>query len=121
MEGVLDSSPNFFKVEFGVDGDGYDPSKETACIFLVTTPIGSQTFGVILVITGNVEEIENDRYRLVTKNAVIEQRIISEKDESIPNSDLVNAIESIEKQYDSEFSVVTMFDKSVNKGIKPDS
>ncbi|OES29618.1 hypothetical protein [Alteromonas macleodii] len=121
MEGVLDSSPNFFKVEFGVDGDGYDPSKETTCIFLVTTPIGSQTFGVILVITGNVEEIENDRYRLVTKNAVIEQRIISEKDESIPNSDLVNAIESIEKQYDSEFSVVTMFDKSVNKGIKPDS
>jgi len=121
MEGMLASSPNLFKVEFGVDGDGYDPSKETACIFLVTTPIGSHIFGVILVLTGNVEEIEGDRYRLMTKDVVVEQRIVSEKDESISNENLVSAIESIEEQYDNDFSVVTMFDKSANKAIKSDS
>ena len=51
----------------------------------------------------------------------VEQRIVSEKDESISNEDLVAAIESIEKKYDNDFSVVTMFDKSANKAIKPDS
>lgn len=121
MEGVLASSPSLFKVEFGVEGDGYDPSKETACIFLVSTPIGSHIFAIILVLTGNVEEIVGDRYRLITKDAVVEQRIISEKDESISNENLVSAIESIEEKYDNDFSVVTMLDKSVNKAIKLDS
>jgi len=111
MEGVLNASPNLFKVEFGVDGDGYDSSKETACIFLVTTPIGSHVVGVILVLIGCVEEIEDDRYRLVTKDVVVEQRIVSKKDESIPNNDLVAAVESIEEIYDEKFAVVTMFDK----------
>ncbi|WP_127559281.1 hypothetical protein [Saccharospirillum alexandrii] len=111
MEGVLNSSANLFKVEFGVDGEGYDPNKETACLFLVTTPIGSHVFGVIIVLTGNVVEIDNARFRLLTKDVAIEQRIVSEKDESIPNKDLVSAIETIEKRYDEKYSVVTMFDK----------
>lgn len=121
IESVLASSPNLFKVEFGVNGDGYDLRKETACIFLVTTPIGSHLFGVILVLTGNVEEIEDNRYRLITKDVIVEQRIVSEKDESISNDDLVAAIESIEEQYDNDFSVVTFFDKSAKKAIKSDS
>jgi hypothetical protein len=121
IEGVLASSPSLFKVEFGVNDDGYDPRKETACIFLVTTPIGSHIFGVILVLTGSIEEIEDDRYRLITKDVVVEQRIVSEKDESISNDDLVAVIESIEEKYDCDFSVVTMFDKSANKAIKSDS
>ena len=119
VEDVLSSSPELFKVEFGVDGDGYDSSKKTACIFLVTIPIGSHIFGVILVITGNVEEFEVDRYRLISKDVILEQRIVSEKDESISNEDLVAAIESIEERYDNEFSVVTMFDKSANKSMQP--
>ncbi|MBF7052934.1 DUF4365 domain-containing protein [Halomonas sp. KAO] len=111
MEGILSSPSNLFKVEFGIDGDGYDPSKETACLFLVTTPIGSHVFGVIIVLTGDVEEIENERFRLLTKNVAVEKRIVSEKDESIPNEDLVSAIETVEKRYDENYSVVTMFDK----------
>lgn len=114
IEGILSSPPSSFKVEFGIDGDGYDPSKETACIFLAATPIGSHTFGVILVLTGSVEEIEGHRYRLITKNVVVEQRIVSEKDQSISNEDLIVAIELIEGRYDNDFTVVTMFDKSAN-------
>ena len=111
MEAALHSRPSLFKVEFGVDGDGYDSSKETACIFLVTTPIGSHIFGIVLVLTGQVEEIEGNRYRLITNDVIVERRIISEKDESISNTDLVHAIELIEEKYDDSFSVVTMFDK----------
>lgn len=111
MEGILNSPSNLFKVEFGIDGDGYDPSKETACLFLITTPIGSHVFGVIIVLIGDVEEIGNERYRLLTKNVVVEQRIVSEKDESIPNEDLLSAIETVEKRYDENYSVVTMLDK----------
>jgi len=111
MENVLGSSPNLFKVEFGIEGDGYEKNKETAYILLITSPIGSHIFGVILVLTGNVEEIEGERYRLITKDMIVEQRIVSEKDESIPNEDLVSAIECIEQKYNDEFSVVTMFEK----------
>lgn len=110
MHGVIGASPDLFKVEFGVDGDGYDPSKETACIFLITAPIGSHIFGMIIVLMGKVEEIDGGRFRLITNDVVVEKRIVSERDEAIPNEDLVVAIENIEKEYDSEFSVVTMID-----------
>lgn len=115
LEEILMSSPTLFKVEFGVEGEGYNSSKETACIFLVTTPIGSHIFGVILVITGNVEEIEGDRFRLLTSEVIVEQKIVSERDEPISNHDLVAAIETIEAKYDKNFSVVTMLDKSSSK------
>ena len=111
LAGITDTSPNLFKVEFGVDGEGFDSSKEVACIFLVTAPIGSHVFGILLVLTGKVESIENDRFRLITKDVVIEKRIVSEKDESISNEDLVAAIEAVEEKYDSDNAVVTMFDK----------
>lgn len=122
MHGVLGASPNLFKVEFGVDGDGFDPDKETACIFLIAAPIGSHIFGMILVIIGGVEEISDNRFRLITDDVVVEKRIVSDRDQAIANEDLVTAIESIEKKYDSKFSVVTMFElkelKEELKGIK---
>lgn len=111
MEKVLNSSPNLFNVEFGIDGNGYDLNRDTACIFLITAPVGSHIFGIILVLTGDVEEIDDDRYRLIAKDMIVEQQIVSEKDESIPSEDLISAIEAIEQKYDDDFSVVTMFDK----------
>jgi len=111
MEGIFGSSPVLFKVEFGVDGDGFDPTKDTVCIFLVTAPIGSHIFGIILVFIGAVEKIENGQFGLITKDVVIEKKIISEKDDSIRNEDLVAAIEEVEKKYERDYSVVTMFDK----------
>jgi len=115
MDSMLRSSPNMFKVEFGVDGEGYDPHKKTACIFLVTTPIGSHVFGFILVLTGMVEEIEEERFRLISDDVTIERRIVSDRDSVISNEDLASIIEVIETKYDSMFSVVTMF-KKIDKG-----
>lgn len=115
MHSISGSDPSMFRVEFDVDGNGYDPLKPTACIFLVTTPIGSHVFGVILVLTGKVESIENGRFRLISDDVVIEQKIVSERDSTILNEDLVSAVEKIELKYESDFSVVTMFDKSSKK------
>lgn len=115
MEEVLFSSSKLFRVEFGVDGEGYDPSKDTACLFLVSTPIGSHIFGVIAVLTGGVEQIENGRFRLLTKDIAIERRIVSERDEAIPNEYLVSVIDDIEKRYDENYSVVTIFEKNPKK------
>lgn len=114
MDEILTLPARLFKVEFGVNGEGYDNKKETACIFFITTPIGSHIFGVLLVLTGNVEKIEDDRYQLITREVIIEKRIVSKQDESISNEDLVTAIELIEEQYKNDFFVVTMFDKSGN-------
>lgn len=111
LEEIFKSSPGLFRIEFGVEGGGYDSQKETACIFLITTPIGSHIFGVILSVIGSIESIEDGRFRLIARDIVVEQKIVSEKDEFIPNDDLVAAIESIEEMYDSEYSVVTFFNK----------
>lgn len=111
MESMLGSSPGLFKVEFGVDGEGFDSTKEAACIFLVTAPIGSHIFGAILVLIGSVGAIEKEQFRLITEEVVIEKKIISAQDDSIRNEDLVAAIEEIEKKYVNDYSVVTMFDK----------
>ncbi|WP_444908922.1 hypothetical protein [Microbulbifer sp. TRSA005] len=121
LEGILSSPPSLFKVEFGINEEGYNSEKETACIFLITTPIGSHVFGLILVLTGSVEKIEDERYRLIANDVIIEQRIISERDESISNEDLVTIVESIEEKYDDEFSVVTMFDDCTNRALKSDT
>lgn len=121
MRDVFDAPSNLFKVEFGVDGDGFDPGNKVACIFLITAPIGSHIFGIILVITGNVEEIPDDKYRLFTNDVVIEKQIVSKKDEPIQNEDLIAAIEEIEQKYDGEYSVVTMLKKNANQLKGPGS
>lgn len=108
---IFSSSPGLFRIEFGVEGGDYDSQKETACIFLITAPVGSHIFGVILSAIGSVESIDDGRFRLIAKDIVVEQKIVSEKDGFIANEDLVAAIESIEHKYDNEYSVVTFFDK----------
>lgn len=114
MEAMLNSSPRLFRIEFGVDGEGYDSSKETACIFLTKIPIGSHFFGAILVFTGKVEGLEDDKYRLIAEEMVVEQKIVSEKGDWISDKDLIAAMDSVEEKYGDDFFIVTMFDKRVN-------
>lgn len=111
LAGLVEQKPKGFKIEFGIDGDGFDEEKDVACIFLVNAPIGSHILGIIFVVVGPVLKIENDRYRLLASDAIIEHRIISERDETIDNEDLVSLFESVEEKYKSNYSVVTMFDK----------
>ena len=111
LEEIFRSSPGLFRIEFGVEGGDYDSQKETVCLFLITAPVGSHIFGVILSVIGSVENIDGGRFRLIAKEIVVEQKIVSEKDGFISNEDLVAAIESIEHKYDDEYSVVTFFDK----------
>jgi len=111
LEGIFTSSPGLFRIEFGVEGGDYDSQKETICIFLITSPVGSHILGVILSVIGSVESIDSGRFRLIPKDIVVEQKIVSEKDGIISNEDLIAAIESIEHKYNSEYSVVTFFDK----------
>jgi len=94
-----------------VEGGDYDSQKETVCIFLITAPVGSHIFGVVLSVIGHVASIDDGRFRLFAKDLVVERKIVSEKDGVISNEDLVVAIESIEHKYDTEYSVVTFFDK----------
>ena len=111
LEQLLNVSNESLKVEFGVDGDGFDKNKLCACIFLFNAPIGSHYFGVFLVVIGSVTDIEGEKYRLNTSEVVIEEKFISHVNEVLENEDLVAVIEEIEEKYDSDYSVVTMFDK----------
>lgn len=110
---IIDTLPaSLWKFKFGLDDGLIDLNKEAACILLATAPIGSHIFGVLFVLIGRVEAIEHCRFRLITKEVIIEKRIVSEKNESISNEDLVAAIEAVEKKYDGDYTVVTTFNKN---------
>ncbi len=115
MRELIGQSPNRFRIEFKVNGKGFDTGKKIACILLTNVPIGSHILGMVIVVIGKVKEaIEQDVYRLSTEDFVIEKRISSKRGELIKNEDLVAVIETIEKKYDESHSVVTMFDKNIN-------
>jgi hypothetical protein len=114
---VICVTPDMIRAEFSVDGDEFDSSKNVACLFLVSAPVGSHIFVILLVIIGIVEKFDNDRYRLNANDVIIEKRIISENDAPIDNNDLVAAIEEVEEMYSRDFSVVTMFNKSFNNTL----
>lgn len=111
LHSILCADHNAFKIEFGVTGEGFNSKNKVACIIISSTRIGEYIFGAIITIKGNVENIDNDRYRLITTEFTIEQKILSRRNGEIPKIELIKAIEIIEKKYAMEFEVVTMFDK----------
>ncbi|MCY4471408.1 MAG: hypothetical protein OXC07_01110 [Kistimonas sp.] len=107
MESVMVSPPSSFSMEFSLNEDNYDNGKEIACIFLSSTPIGSHLFGFILVLTGGVKTIGDNRYQLLPKEVNIAKHIFSDKDEPISNDELISAIESIKEVYKKNFNVIS--------------
>jgi hypothetical protein len=100
--------PHLFKSSFGIDSDGFNSSKEVACIIPAMTPFGSHALGVILVVIGAVESIENKRFELSTQKIYIEKKILLKRSEPINNEDIVTAIEAIQEKYNNDYSVVRM-------------
>jgi len=109
---VLNTKSDLFKVQFGVNGAGFDDSKQVACIIVTTARIGKYVFGVILAITGGVLPMENDLYCLLASQVSVERKIVSDENGLIKGEDLVLAIECVEKKYEYSHEVVTMFDKT---------
>ena len=93
----------------------YDPTKPTACVLMTTTKLGRRVFGFIFVISGFVHTLEDGRYSLLASNAEIKHRVISDDQGVIRAEDLIQAFEAVEKIYDDNFEVITMFDKKSGK------
>lgn len=102
---IIGSSPNWFKVEFNVSGE-LNPGKEVAFIFTAGAPIGSHIFGLLCVLIGTIEEIENKRFRLVTRDVIVERRFVARRGESISSENLALEMEEVERKYDSEYTVI---------------
>lgn len=112
---LIDANPTLFKCDFSVQEGGYDPTKPTACVLMTTTKLGRRVFGFIFAISGAVHSLEDGRYSLLASNAKIERRIISDDQGVIRAEDLVQAFEAVEKIYEDNFEVITMFDKISGK------
>ncbi len=112
---VIDANPTLFKCDFSVQEGGYDPTKPTACVSMITTKLGRRVFGFIFVISGSVHTLEDGCYSLLASNAKIEQRVISDDQGIIRAEDLIQAFEAVEKIYDDNFEVITLFDKKSGK------
>lgn len=109
---VIDADPALFRCDFSVQGEGYENTKPTACVWMTTTKIGRRVFGLIVAISGAVHALDDGRYSLLASNAKIEQKIISDDEGVIQKEALIQAFEAVEKIYDDNFEVITMFDKS---------
>lgn len=101
-----------FMVNFEFDRDCYDYTKETACIFLYSAPVGNHVLGAICVLTGKAELVGPGKFVLYSSEIVIEKRIVSRKDEIIPDDALASAFEIVESKYRDGYSVVTMMQPS---------
>lgn len=112
---LIDASPTLFKCDFSVQEGDYDPTKPTACVLMTTTKIGRRVLGFIYVISGSVHALGDESYSLLANNAKIEQKVISDDQGVIRAEDLIQAFETVEKNYDEDFEVITMFDKTGGK------
>lgn len=108
---VIDADRALFRCDFSVQGEGYDKTQPTACVWMTATKIGRRVFGLIIVISGTVHALDDGRYSLVASNTKIERKIISDDEGVIQKEDLVQAFEAVEKIYADNFEVITMFDK----------
>lgn len=112
---VIDADPVLFRCDFSVQGEGYDKTQPTACVWMTATKIGRRVFGLIIVTSGTVQALDDGRFSLLASDAKIEQKIISDDEGVIQKDDLVQAFEVVEKIYADNFEVITMFDKSTGE------
>jgi hypothetical protein len=108
---VLNADAHVFKVEFEVEGSGFDSTKPVACISLTSVRIGETVLGMILVVVGSVTALPQQKFQLIASGAMIERRLVSNSQGVIPKPDLVAAIELVEAKYGSDYEVVTMYEK----------
>lgn len=94
------------RTEFSVDSSDFDKQKPIAQIVGVSACIGKHMFGVMAVLQGNVEELENGRYRLHAKNKIIEKKLILRKGEIIKHDYISAILKTIEDKYMADHQVV---------------
>lgn len=106
---LINCSEKNFKVEFNVEDKTYNPLKKTACICLISTQIGSHSFGVLFVITGEVIiNTEKNKYELYSTARNIEKKICSQRDCPINREDILAVIGPIEQRYSKDYQVVIL-------------
>ncbi|AEY01346.1 hypothetical protein GU3_07950 [Oceanimonas sp. GK1] len=112
MHNILNCGPESFKIEFEIEGEDFDPCRKSALVFLITTPLGSHKIGMIFILTGFVEKIEKEVFKLNPDNVIIERKIASTRDEEMNSKTLEDVIEDIKETYRDEYSIISMIEKT---------
>ncbi|WP_413460516.1 hypothetical protein [Herbaspirillum huttiense] len=109
---VISGNPRTVRCDFSIQGEDWDPSKETACVAVSSIRIGRRIFGIIFVIIGKVTEIGENRYSLAGTLTKVERKFVSLEDGELNRDDVISAVEEIEKIYEAGYQVITTVDKS---------
>lgn len=112
---IISSPPDLLRIQFRVDGDGFDPTEKVACIFLVSAPVGGYVVGALMVASGAVETVEGGKFNLLTRDLVVGRKIVSAQGKAVDSELLNSAVSELEVKYAAEHSVVTFFDKESNE------
>lgn len=102
--------------EFGVEGDDLDIQKKVALISMFSVPIGSHIFAVILVAFGWAEALEDNQFKLETKDYSTPKKIFYGRQQPISGEALNSAIREVEERYEANYNIVTMGKWSANSG-----
>jgi hypothetical protein len=104
---VINSENLAYKAEFSVDDSGFIPEKEAACISLISVQIGSHTFGIFVVIIGDLlKSTEDNKFEIFSNSLIIEKKLFAKKTSIIPINDLLDEIPEIEKKYSDKYQVI---------------
>lgn len=97
-----------FRVEFGVEGEGFDSSVPVACVVMISVPLGAYVLGAIIVVKGDVLESEDGRYILLSTDVAVEKKLVTPRGRDIKKDALSDILNSVAEKYSDEFSVVMM-------------
>lgn len=105
---VIFAKRNLLRVEFSVEGEGFESGKRVVCISVVFVPVGECLLGAVLAISGSVVPIDGDRYELLATDAVVEHKLVSGSKGKIPREDLAVAVDAVALKYGDNHAVVNM-------------
>jgi hypothetical protein len=110
MENILElkHKSNEFNAEFTVLEKDFNPNQKVACLFLLFSRIGSHVLGAIVVATGSVNKIKDERFHFISEEVFLERKIASRNNNPINNEDLQKEIHDVNKKYEVDHSVVRL-------------
>ena len=94
---LLTTNHSNLAINFGVDDDGFDLSKKTACIFMYSVVLGKTILGCFFAMLGTPEQVEDGQLRIVPENIIKGATLVAQDKQDI-NEDIFNQeLEKFEK------------------------
>jgi hypothetical protein len=112
---VITFEPRKFKIDFNVNGEGYQGGVKSACVNLFSMVIGNKIIGAIIGFIGVPTSLEQGRYRLIPDELLIGSKLIAKEGELIDEIFIKSEFEKFLKQLEQKDIVPIRFQGGTNE------